>query len=388
MVLALPYRTDSVLEHRPWGSIGLILANLIVALLLGFPAEAQPAWWGPPPEEPFINGWVLEHGAFDPLTWFTSVFVHAGWLHLIGNLFFLWTFSLVVEGYVGWRRFLSIYLAIGVLQCCIEQLMTLGADGGRSYGASAAIFGLMAIALVCAPQSRVKVVWFPFVVRTTWFRIGTFCCAFICLNVLALFLIRFTMSTAMMHLIGAAIGLAIGIWMLKTRRVNCDGWDLFSVQARGGRAPRIDPRTLGVSVRPETQCEDPRRGALVRIRDELEARESWGADGIYARVQQSSPDWVLPRTDLLNLIQALLRDRHDDQAMDRMEEYLAAYPRDSQPIRLTLAKELLRANRPGPAIRHLNAMSDDDLSGTQIAARNDLLDRARAILEKSPLELE
>ena len=76
-------------------------------------------------------------------------------MHLIGNMIYLWGFGLIVEGKVGWWRFLMIYLAIGAIECAIEQTLMLGADSkSYSQGASAVVYGLVAIGMVWAPGTR------------------------------------------------------------------------------------------------------------------------------------------------------------------------------------------------------------------------------------------
>lgn len=58
--------------------------------------------------------------------WVTSIFMHAGIGHLVGNMIFLWSFGLIVEGKVGWKVFLAIYFLMGVGESGIEQIMMLG----------------------------------------------------------------------------------------------------------------------------------------------------------------------------------------------------------------------------------------------------------------------
>ncbi len=58
-------------------------------------------------------------------------------MHLVGNMFFLWGFGLVVEGKLGWWRFLLLYLTIGAIYSVIIQTSMLGATEGGALGASA-----------------------------------------------------------------------------------------------------------------------------------------------------------------------------------------------------------------------------------------------------------
>ncbi len=88
--------------------------------------------------------------------------MHDGWIHLIGNLVFLWAFGIVVEGKVGWLVFSAIYLAVGTIYGFILQMGTVivGMDEGMALGASAAIFGLLAICVAWAPANEFETVWF------------------------------------------------------------------------------------------------------------------------------------------------------------------------------------------------------------------------------------
>ncbi len=101
---------------------------------------------------------TLEFDKVAPLQWLTNNFMHADILHLVGNMFFLWGFGLVIEGKLGWWRFFCLYLVVGLIYGAIVQItMLLVSDGtGLALGASGALFGLMAIAVVWAPQSEMN----------------------------------------------------------------------------------------------------------------------------------------------------------------------------------------------------------------------------------------
>ena len=68
----LPVRVEGPMSYRPFGTIGLIAANVL--FFFAFPAENAPSFW------------VLEFGALKPWQWITSSFAHADWLHLLGNI--------------------------------------------------------------------------------------------------------------------------------------------------------------------------------------------------------------------------------------------------------------------------------------------------------------
>src|SRR5262245_25988969 len=143
--MLIPYGTDAPIYYLPFATVGMILFN--VAVFFGMiPLENALS------EEQFIRLFdecCLTYGhGLRPWQWVTSNFVHGGLMHLLGNMFCLWGFGMVVEGKVGPWRFLLMYLGIGIVQSAIEQSCALFVGEGQSFGASAIIFGLMAVSMV------------------------------------------------------------------------------------------------------------------------------------------------------------------------------------------------------------------------------------------------
>ena len=80
----------------------------------------------------FAQQLVLEHGnGLHPAQWLTSHFAHADMMHLVGNMAFLWSFGLIVEGKLGWWKTLVTYLGVGIVHGAFTQLVMLGASGRR-----------------------------------------------------------------------------------------------------------------------------------------------------------------------------------------------------------------------------------------------------------------
>lgn len=100
-------------------------------------------------------------GAFLPFL--TSMFLHAGWWHLIGNMWFLWIFGDNVEDRLGHARYLVFYLLCGVAGSLTHVFFNWGSTI-PSLGASGAIAGVLGAYLVLFPGSRVLlfVPWFFF----------------------------------------------------------------------------------------------------------------------------------------------------------------------------------------------------------------------------------
>lgn len=110
------------------------------------------------------------------LSLITSMFLHGGWLHLIGNMLFLWVFGDNVEDVMGHVRYLIFYLLTGVAAGLI-QVLTNTDSTVPLIGASGAISGLLAAYIVCFPNGRVvTAVVFGFFITTmmvpAWIMIG------------------------------------------------------------------------------------------------------------------------------------------------------------------------------------------------------------------------
>ena len=96
-------------------------------------------------------------GLFLPVL--TSMFLHASWLHLIGNMWFLWIFGDNIEDYLGHFSYLLFYLVCGFAAAITHILLNAGSRM-PSVGASGAIAGVMGAYFVLYPKARVMM-WFP-----------------------------------------------------------------------------------------------------------------------------------------------------------------------------------------------------------------------------------
>jgi membrane associated rhomboid family serine protease len=98
------------------------------------------------------------------LTLLSSMFMHAGWLHLGGNMLFLWVFGDNVERRAGPIPYLLIYLAVGVVGS-MTQILSDPASKIPTLGASGAISGILGAYIVLFPTNRVTVFLFRFLTQ-------------------------------------------------------------------------------------------------------------------------------------------------------------------------------------------------------------------------------
>ena len=87
-------------------------------------------------------------------TIFTAMFLHASWLHILGNMLFLWIFGNNVEDSMGRGRYLLFYLLAGIAAVYAQALINTG-ETGPTVGASGAIAGVLGGYIVLHPRARV-----------------------------------------------------------------------------------------------------------------------------------------------------------------------------------------------------------------------------------------
>ena len=97
--------------------------------------------------------------AYNLMTAVTSMFLHAGWLHLLGNMLYLWIFGNNVEDVMGHARFALFYLISG-LSGAAAQVLAGPASAVPMVGASGAIAGVLGAYLVMFPAARVRTLVF------------------------------------------------------------------------------------------------------------------------------------------------------------------------------------------------------------------------------------
>jgi rhomboid family protein len=143
-------------------TVGLIALNVLAFLLeLGQGSEgALQSFiqaWGVVPRE-YTTGHDLAPTIPLPFwsTLLTSMFLHGGWMHLGGNMLYLWIFGDNLEKVMGHARFLIFYLVCGIA-AAITHIVFSGGSMVPTVGASGAISGILGGYLVLFPRNRVRV---------------------------------------------------------------------------------------------------------------------------------------------------------------------------------------------------------------------------------------
>ncbi len=424
--MLIPYSTDAPVYHVPVATIGLIAAS--VGTFCWQVGAGDAAW----------AGWQQHFGGgLHPLQWITCHFVQYGPMHLIGNMVFLWTFGLVVEGKLGWPRFLLLWAVLAAGGAAVLQALAavLGISGTVAGGASLYVFGLMAVACVWAPLNEVDcLVLLPRpiggMVSLALWKLGAL---YIGWNAFLTWWKGTEAFGAVAHLVGAAVGTVVGVQMVRNGEVDCEGWDaltlIFGARSGGGvkatsgggrtgplRPPRrhdeVPPpvRTATWSLtgdaqrassgggspperlegRPEPMSEEPPIAAVedavqpdqpdqplrLRFREALKTGQWERAWALYQQLREDNPSFQLNAGELMRLAEALYHRREWNRAVPLMQELIARFPERSDPTRIALADVTLRVLRRPAAARKLLQSIDRERLPEPLRERFDRLNRA------------
>ena len=154
----IPIKVRQPSYSTPAVTISLIVINVLIFL--------HEFWLGlvdPYSLNRFMDVYSLRPAYFAITNIFTAMFVHANWMHVLGNMLFLWVFGDNVEDILGHGKYLIFYLACGVAAAMAQVAMD-PSSRIPMVGASGAIAGVMGAYLVKFPRSQVVMLtWFIFI---------------------------------------------------------------------------------------------------------------------------------------------------------------------------------------------------------------------------------
>ena len=376
--MLIPWNTDAPLYHYPIATVGLIAGNIAIFALL----------WDQPE---VVDQWLLAFGdGLHPLQWVTHNFLHADFSHLLGNMVFLWSFGLVVEGKLAWYGMLPAFLAVGIGHGIIVQALNQHQPGG-ALGASAAIYGLMAMSLVWAPRNNMQCVLFIVRVFTFELSILTLAALYIGLDFAAALWSGFEISTPVLHLTGALLGGAIGIALLKLNMVDCEGWDVISVwrgeigaKTRRNDAPqREDPQQRAAADAAKSQA------ALQHLSSHLQEQRVDEALQLHGRMQETVRSWQLPQKESLALIELLHQHKRWLESVPLVVDYLRRFEQHAVALRMRLAQILvMQEEKPLQALAVLAKIPQQSLSPALAQRCEQIRKRAKFLQSEGAVEFE
>jgi len=237
-MILIPVRTETPIRRSPTANFVLIALNVLIHVVLN--GERNPFIQG------FRQQYLVLHSSYPALHEFlTYQFLHAGWMHLGGNMLFLWVFGNAVNGKMGHAAYVFFYLAAGVF-AALGFAFRGNAD---LLGASGAIAGVTCAYLVLFPRSHVTVLYL-------FFFVGTFELPAMIMIVIKIILWDNIVAPSIggadnvatqAHLAGYLFGFLAGMGLLLLRVLPRDQFDMLALlkrwnQRRALQAAMADPR--------------------------------------------------------------------------------------------------------------------------------------------------
>ncbi len=346
--MLIPIRTDYRMSRRPWVNYALVAANVLL-FLWSYDWQAQMV------DFQKIDLLMLQPDFPTLGQFFTSMFLHGGWMHLIGNMVFLWVFGNAINDRFGHLGYAAFYLGGGVIAGLGYVLLSGAAP---VLGASGAISAVTGAYLVLFPRVRVTLLVFFYFI--TYFQISSI------YFLLFQFVWNLWMSLSpvlpgarggggvayVAHSAGYVYGIGVAAALLamrmlprdvfdllnlirnrrrrgKYQRMVAEGWDPFS-RYRPAQKPPIKPQAW---VESHT-VEENRPTAAVnremelrrRITQAVERHHMEDALEPYLELVQVAEDPVLPRQQQLDVANQLMATGRYPAAADAYERFLRHYP--------------------------------------------------------------
>ncbi|MEL6522334.1 MAG: rhomboid family intramembrane serine protease [Pseudomonadota bacterium] len=165
-----PLRDHNPSKRVQYVTYALIAANVVIFL------SYVPLFNNAPALIRFYDSWALIPARLEPHGYVTSMFLHGGWMHLLGNMLFLWIFGDNLEDEMGHLGFALFYLASGIGAGLIHTLSDPLSEV-PTVGASGAIAGVMGGYLLLFPKARVDVlfifiIFFKVIPLPAWVMLG------------------------------------------------------------------------------------------------------------------------------------------------------------------------------------------------------------------------
>ncbi len=387
MLIVLPIRTSIRPWRTPYANYALILVNAIIFLL-----ELHIAPQGGLAFRPWVAYFMLTPSELRLWQLVSYAFLHGTFLHVIGNMFFLYVFGNNVNDKLGNIGYLCLYLAGAAFSGIGHTVLHLSSPV-PTLGASGAVAAITGAYLVLFPQTLLTVFYWLF------FFIGT-------LEISALYFIGFKLifwdnmylrripNVAYdAHLSGYAFGILAMIGALAAGLVSSSSFDLWAMIKQRNRRRRYrdsvsggyDPfagRTMTKQIKvkevkktaAEQQLEEKLKQLRHKISSRIGERNLPAAAELYLELTELDSKQVLPRQYLLDVANQLASESKHAQAAEAYEKFLARYGNYEYVEQVELMLGLLYSRyleQPEAALKHLQAAAKKLFDPDQLKMCND-----------------
>jgi membrane associated rhomboid family serine protease len=376
-MILLPIRTSIWPRRTPYANYLLIILNVLAFLITYGPhREMLQGQIVSVPVHAWAKHFMLTPAQPHPWQFISYAFLHGGWMHIVGNMFFLYLFGNNVNDKLGHIGYLAFYLAGGVFSGIGHTLIHLQ-SGIPTLGASGAVAAVTGAYLALFPQTMITVFYWLF------FFIGATdvpALYFIGLKMILIdnIIIRYTPNVAYdAHLAGYAFGIAASVFLLATGLVKGSGLDLWAMIKRWNRRRQYrdvtssgyDPFTGQPVSKPiksrelkKTPAQLQHEQKVEKLRKEISKRISQrnlpAAAALYLELMSIDSEQILPRQHLLDIANQLASDNRPAESARAYEQFLDHYSSYEFAEQVELMVGILYSrylHKPEQAAKHLQA---------------------------------
>lgn len=358
----IPLGTELPLRRPTLVTPALIGLNVVIFLATTVLERFEPSLWN----DNIRNDLAVYGGNFHWWALITSAFLHAGWMHLIGNMIFLWVFGQCVEDRFGRVWFLLFYLLGGAASGGVHAAF----ENSRAIGASGAIAAVAGAFLVLFPRTHIRCLWF-------FGLIGIYSIpAWVFLSIaIARDLVMSGWSDGvarLAHLGGYGFGVAVCLVLLWRRVLPRQPYDLFTIGKQAYRRRQF--KELGVKRDDGAKKKlarlsrdfNPRTEELAAARAEVATcfakREPDAAGRAYKLLVEKHAHTpgatTLSRTHQYDLANYFFAQGDHQTAAYCYERFLEGYAADSEAPRVRLLLGLINARYLNDPVRARAVLTD------------------------------
>ncbi len=374
----LPIRTSISPRTTPYANYALIAVNVAAFLLTFHPHRHMVGWdqYVSVAVQHWAENLMLTPAHWQPWQFLSYAFLHGSWVHILGNMFFLYLFGNNVNDRLGHFWYTLFYLA-GAAFSGVGHVVMHASSAAPTLGASGAVAAVTGAYLVLFPQTLITVVYWFIIIGT----VEVPALVFISFKMIILdnFIGRMGSNVAYdAHLAGYLYGVGLTLILLSRGLLASSGADLWTMLRHWNRrrvyaqtvADGYDPFAGTPGRKPVVAMEVGSATAAEQVADDIEARRIIGeirtrvaqrnlaaAADLYVKLMEVDSRQVLPLQTLLDVANQLASEQRSTEAAQAYEQFLKHYGYYEHSAQVALMLGLLYArylHQKAKAVEFLN----------------------------------
>jgi membrane associated rhomboid family serine protease len=371
--MLLPIKTSIQPRRTPYANYLLVMVNVFI-FLLSYHLQVN-TFTG---ETRYLRDWAEQFilnprpGELELWQFVSYAFLHAGFMHIAGNMFFLYLFGNNVNDKLGNVGYLAFYLAGAVFSGIGHTLLS----GSPVLGASGAVAAVTGAYLVLFPQTLITVIYWFFFIGTMELPALYFIAFKLIIwdNMIESHLAPVAIAYGA-HLSGYTFGITAIVGLLATHIISGSSYDLWAMIKRWNRRRRYrdvvssgyDPFTgqtqskrIKVKEVIKSAAQKQKEEQISQLRSEISnrmiQRNLPAAAEAYIELMEQDSEQILPGKQLLDIANQLAGENKHAEAARAYEQFLSHYGTYEYAEQVELMLGILYArylNQPEPAVKHL-----------------------------------